>query len=276
MPNRIIKESICTSENIDQLSSFQETVFYRLLVNCDDYGRMDARPKILAARLFPLKDIRAAQMEDALRALTSAELVTLYEVGGKPFLQMKTWERHQQIRAKKSKYPSADEGRCNHMISSDIKCPRNPIQSEYESKRMDDDDDDDDDSIARAREEVEMWDAVSMAIETQLGRKATPAEVEQVCLRARLARQTPEMAALAVRKAAANGARNMGKYVARIFDEWSYHEVRTPEEAEEHQMMYDESNGNVPWAVDPVESYTRMEEARERRRQEHGSGAAGA
>ena len=136
MPNRIIKESICTSDNLDQLSAFQETMFYRLLVNCDDYGRMDARPKILAAKLFPLKDIRTSQIEEGLRALTSAELVIIYEVDGKPFLQMKTWERHQQIRAKKSKYPSPESGNivsdstCKQMIADDSKCPRNPIQSE--------------------------------------------------------------------------------------------------------------------------------------------------
>lgn len=135
MPSRILKESICTSENVDQLSAFHETVFYRMIVNCDDFGRMDARPKILASKLFPLKDIRPAQMEGALRALTSAELVCLYEVGGKPFLQMKTWDRHQQIRAKKSKFPGMDEAEisCNQMISDDIKCSRNPIQSESKS-----------------------------------------------------------------------------------------------------------------------------------------------
>ena len=134
MPNRILKESICTSDSIDQLSAFQETMFYRMIVNCDDYGRMDARAKILASRLFPLKDIRSAQIEDALRALTSAELVILYEVDGKPFLQMKTWDKHQQIRAKKSKYPAPNEGICKQMISDDSKCPRNPIQSESESE----------------------------------------------------------------------------------------------------------------------------------------------
>ena len=140
MPNRIIKESICTSDNLDQLSAFQETMFYRLLVNCDDYGRMDARPKILAAKLFPLKDIRTSQIEESLLALTSAELVIIYEVDGKPFLQMKTWERHQQIRAKKSKYPSPESGNkvsastCKQMIADDSKCPRNPIQSESESE----------------------------------------------------------------------------------------------------------------------------------------------
>ena len=109
MPNRILKESICTSENIDQLSAFNETVFYRLIVNVDDYGRIDARPRLLASKLFPLKDVRVAQIEDALRALTSAELVSTYTVDGKPFLQMKTWDRHQSIRAKKSKCPAPEE-----------------------------------------------------------------------------------------------------------------------------------------------------------------------
>ena len=136
MPNRIIKESICTSENIDQLSAFNETVFYRLIVNVDDYGRIDARPKLLSAKLFPLKDIRSSQIEDALRKLTSAELVTLYEVDGKPFLQMNTWDRHQTIRAKKSKCPAPEDGKktseiiCTQMQADDSKCSRNPIQSE--------------------------------------------------------------------------------------------------------------------------------------------------
>ena len=63
MPNRIIKESICYSEDINALSAFEETVFYRLIVNCDDYGRLDGRMAFLRSRLFPLKDIRAEQLE---------------------------------------------------------------------------------------------------------------------------------------------------------------------------------------------------------------------
>ena len=65
--------------------------------------------------------------------------MTLYTVDGKPFLQMKTWDRHQQVRAKKSKYPSPESGKqaddsiCKQMIADDSKCPRNPIQSESES-----------------------------------------------------------------------------------------------------------------------------------------------
>ena len=129
MPNRIIKESICTSDNIDQLTPFEETFFVRLIVNCDDFGRMDARVKILASRLFPLKEVKPCQIMDAVKSLVKADLITVYEVNGKMYLQFNTWESHQQIRAKKSKYPSPDEGICNQLISDDIKCPRNPIQS---------------------------------------------------------------------------------------------------------------------------------------------------
>ena len=121
MPNRILKESICTSEEIDKLSLFEEVCFYRLLVNCDDFGRLDARPKVLVSKLFPLRDVRTEQIESALLSLASAGLVSLYEVGGKPFMQIVTWGRHQQTRATKSKYPAPD-GSYNHLISSDINC----------------------------------------------------------------------------------------------------------------------------------------------------------
>ena len=55
MPNRIIRESICTSESIDGLSWFEEVLFYRLIVSCDDFGRYDGRAAIIKNRLFPLK-----------------------------------------------------------------------------------------------------------------------------------------------------------------------------------------------------------------------------
>lgn len=109
MPNRIIKESVCSSDNLDQLSWFEEVLFYRLIVNCDDFGRMDARPAIIRARLFPLKSLTDSQIEKALTSLRSAAMIDLYEVDGRSYLQMRTWNRHQSIRAKKSKYPAPDD-----------------------------------------------------------------------------------------------------------------------------------------------------------------------
>lgn len=122
MPNRILKESICYSDSIDGLSWFEEVLFYRLIVNCDDYGRFDGRPAVIKSRLFPLRDnVTVKAVEAAMNKLVNAELVVLYVFEGKPYLHLPTWDKHQQVRAKRSKYPSPDEI-CNHLISDDIKC----------------------------------------------------------------------------------------------------------------------------------------------------------
>lgn len=130
MPNRIIKESICTSDNLNSLSSDLEVFFYRLMVNCDDYGLMDARAAILRAKCFPLKldKVSEENIKEWLLELSKKNLIFLYEADGRPYLKMTKWENHQQIRSKKSKYPSPDII-CNQMISNDSICYRNPIQS---------------------------------------------------------------------------------------------------------------------------------------------------
>ena len=138
MPNRIIKESICTSDTIDGLSWFEEVLFYRLMVNVDDYGRFDARTAILKARLFPLKSsVTEKQIEQAISRMNETGILIAYTVSGKPYLQLSTWAKHQSIRNKRSKYPSADErddepleSNCKQLQAIASKCPRNPIQSE--------------------------------------------------------------------------------------------------------------------------------------------------
>ena len=136
MPNRIIKESICTSDNLDGLSWFEEVLFYRLIVNCDDYGRFDGRPAIIKNRLFPLKEnLTIKTVSAAINTLARAELVALYEFEGKPYLYLPTWNEHQTIRAKKSRFPAPEDGvktsesKCMQMQADASKCSRNPIQS---------------------------------------------------------------------------------------------------------------------------------------------------
>lgn len=144
MPNRILKETICTSETIDQLSSEEERFFYRLLVNCDDFGRLDARPAILRSKIFPLKIGRVTEkiVCQMLSALVQVDLIKVYTIDAKPYLQVTTWEKHQQVRAKRSKYPSFDndpthllspEIICNHLLSNVTVIQSNPIQSLSES-----------------------------------------------------------------------------------------------------------------------------------------------
>ena len=120
MPNRIIKESIRTSDTINELSWFEECLFYRLIVSCDDYGRFDGRTAIIKGTCFPLKDgVTAKNIESALSKLASAGLVKRYVVDGKPYLSLSTWEQHQNVRAKKSKYPDPEK---SDLHTSDCKC----------------------------------------------------------------------------------------------------------------------------------------------------------
>ncbi|MDI6872464.1 MAG: hypothetical protein QME79_14155 [Bacillota bacterium] len=139
MPNRTIKDSICTSDTIDQLTAEEERFFYRLLTRCDDYGRFDARPRVIRSVCFPLKlDEVSDEMVDAwLRRLEAVGLIMLYECNGRPYLQMVTWSKHQQIRAKKSKFPAPDSA-CNHLQSSDS----NGKQMSPSSSSISSDDDD--------------------------------------------------------------------------------------------------------------------------------------
>lgn len=110
MPNRIIKESICYSDDLDKLSAFEETVFYRLIVRADDYGRMDARPGFLKSMLFATKQgITERNISEAVSKLASIGLVRLYEVDGKPFLLFPKWNLHQRVRNSKEKYPAPPE-----------------------------------------------------------------------------------------------------------------------------------------------------------------------
>ena len=143
MPNRILKESICRSEEIDSLSWFEEVLFYRLIVTCDDFGRYDGRSKVIKGACFPLKDITEKDIDKALSKLSAVGLVRVYEAQGRPYLQLVTWAEHQRIRNQKSKYPECDsnciillsnDSKCQQMMSDDNKCVRNPIQSKSESK----------------------------------------------------------------------------------------------------------------------------------------------
>ena len=140
MPNRIIKESICISDDIAKLSDKEEILFYRLIVQCDDFGIFDGRPAIVRSKCFPLKldKISEKDVEKWLANLESAGMIAFYTAQGRQYLRMVSWSKHQQIRAKRSKYPQPIEAdnTCNQLISNDCICPRES-ESESESESID-------------------------------------------------------------------------------------------------------------------------------------------
>ena len=139
MPNRIIKESLCTSEKISELTDFEFRLWIGLITQADDAGRGDARPAIIKGRVFPLRErVTAKDIDASLHALAAKGCVSLYTVGGKPYFWFPGWADHQRVRDVKPKYPSPDEDESNctqlkaefdnsPQIAAD--CGFNPIQS---------------------------------------------------------------------------------------------------------------------------------------------------
>ena len=112
MPTRYLKPGVRDSEAIDSLSSQAENLFYRLLVTVDDFGRFDARPAMIKASCFPIKDsMTINKCKDLIEELVNKNLISVYEVEGKNVLQMSKWDN--VPRAKESKYPDRKSTRLN-------------------------------------------------------------------------------------------------------------------------------------------------------------------
>lgn len=104
MPNRYLRESFTESEAINSVSWQAEVTWTHLLVKVDDFGRCEANPKILRAKLFPLRldTVRESDMPRLLAECEKAGLIRLYTANGKEYLEMAKWEKG---RAEKSKFP---------------------------------------------------------------------------------------------------------------------------------------------------------------------------
>lgn len=103
MPTRYLKSGIRDSERIDQLSPLAEVFFYRLLVTVDDFGRYDARPAMLKAACFPIKEeVTSSVCESLLVELVRAGLARVYKADTKTCLQIEKWDS--APRSKESKY----------------------------------------------------------------------------------------------------------------------------------------------------------------------------
>ncbi len=111
MGNRILKESILMSNEIDSLTWFEEVFFYRLIVTVDDRGIFPADPVVLSHILFPKKENVTKKMaEQALDTLERLDLIRRYKVPGKgAFLILASWNRHQRLRNSRPKYPQPKE-----------------------------------------------------------------------------------------------------------------------------------------------------------------------
>lgn len=93
------------------VSAEAERLFYRLLVNCDDYGRFHGNPKVIRAECFPLRleDIPVSDIDRWTGELVKVGMIRFYATDKRRYLEVVSWREHNTPRANKSKYPAPDE-----------------------------------------------------------------------------------------------------------------------------------------------------------------------
>lgn len=124
MPTRYLKSEICDSETLDSLTPLAEVLFYRLLVTADDFGRLDARQAYVKSKCFPVRDsITAKDTEKLLLELHEKEVIILYEIDGRRYLQLCKWTN--KPRSDVSKYPAMING-CIQVYADAKQCKANP------------------------------------------------------------------------------------------------------------------------------------------------------
>lgn len=115
LPNRIIREGINDSLRINALPLLAELFYRKLQLLVDDYGRYEAEPILLRAKLYGLRsEVTVADVSEHLLALSSGDqpLVILYDVLGKKFLEIQQFGQ----RTRTEKYPSpALADNCEHL-----------------------------------------------------------------------------------------------------------------------------------------------------------------
>ena len=139
MPNRIIKDSIHVSEDVNRMTDFEFRLWIHLIAYVDDYGRGDARPAVIRGKCFPLKrDLTEEKISETMKSLSKKGSIILYQVNGTEFFYFPTWSSHQRIQTKKSKYPepptvSHGDSQSFTVSHGDSPPESNPIQSNIES-----------------------------------------------------------------------------------------------------------------------------------------------
>lgn len=123
MPNRILRDSIRTSESLALLTGDEERHFYRLLVAADDYGRFDARTSVILGTCYSLmlSKISIEQVAEWTQRLAEPDIdiIRLYEVDGKRYGVFVNWLKYQTPRAVKSKWPEPPDTTCTQMLADE-------------------------------------------------------------------------------------------------------------------------------------------------------------
>ena len=90
---RAIKPEFFVDEDLVRLEPLDRLAFIGLWTVADKAGRMEDRPVRLAMQVLPFE---SAGFADRLDRLVDAKFLLRYEIDGRRYLAVRSWNRHQQ------------------------------------------------------------------------------------------------------------------------------------------------------------------------------------
>lgn len=106
---RSIKPDIWEDEALAEVSTSARLLFIGLITQADDDGRLPGRSQWIARKVYPYDyEITPSDIEGWIDELDRVKLIQYYEVEGKPYISLPSWDRHQSIDKrwrKESKFP---------------------------------------------------------------------------------------------------------------------------------------------------------------------------
>lgn len=130
MANRIIKDSIWSSQNFNDLSVYAERHFYRILMLADDYGCFESTPAVVRGICYPLQEsIRRTDVEKWQQELRDKNIIATWNDDGREYSVFVSFDKHN------SKYAVTEDGkptrnrRKTPEPPNDLICQSLPVQA---------------------------------------------------------------------------------------------------------------------------------------------------
>jgi hypothetical protein len=123
---RTIKPELFSNEQLCTHGALTRLLFIGLITQADDKGRLPLRWWKLRHEIMPADDVGEQEIMEMLRELHEAELITIYEVEGKRYIHVRTFNDHQVInRPTPSKLPPPPGHLTEHSLISRARVERN-------------------------------------------------------------------------------------------------------------------------------------------------------
>lgn len=107
----MIKPEFWISDDITSCSIQARLLFVGLWNFCDDNGVHPHNVRTIKMEVYPGDNFCFEDIETMITELVDNDLLIIFDAGGREYLKVKNWNKHQRIDRPKNKYPDLSSGK---------------------------------------------------------------------------------------------------------------------------------------------------------------------